>query len=238
MKQILLSVLFTLSGCATLGMRHGLGEDDIKKIKSVAVVSLLDSKMNYVFVGTTVYQNNLKFVEVKKWGLRQQAEQIAVRELKKNPQFTRVAVLDKPNPGPDANAKDGYKTLLAQAKAQGFDTLVLITPTAYDNAPLLPAGYGLEHASRFALKDHTHVYILAMARVHDTNSGERLAWQWSFDTLSGDPNVTSNESVPWKDSPDDMTPPERDLVHKAMVNLLDRQITYSMGALNLSKQRL
>ncbi len=224
----------TISGCAAMGMRAGVSQDDVKKMSNVAVVSILDSKMNYLMNGTTVFQNQSTTFDAAKWELNKLVEQSLLSNLKANAQFKHVGLLKMKFNASDRHNEEDVKNMLKAAKDEGYDTLILLEPSRYDNAPMYGRGYGIFHTSKFALKDSTHVYMLAAIRAYDTSSGKDLGWQWTFDSIMGKPAFISYDPVPWKDKPSDLTPAELAQINKALRSHIEKEVAYAVDAIGFA----
>lgn len=221
-------MLMLLASCAGKGIR----EQDLAQIKKVAVYSFLGDQMNHTFIGTMVFQNKDQKLSVIDWKMDDAAVNVLRKMLKANSAIVSVEVLQGKFNRVQM-APNWQKPFTDQAKAQGFDTLVAVVPASYTNAAAFTAGYGLNRHSAFGVV-HTNAYLLAQVQIFNTTTGELMAWHFTYDELTGKPNIISSASVPWKDNPKDFSLEERNNLQKILKNHIASGITYALHALKLA----
>lgn len=196
-----LSIL--VSGCAGIGIRGGVSGDDLQSIKRVAVYSNLQPTMNHISVGVTKFSDKYQTFDVSNWKINQYAENQLVRQLSENPAFHVGTLKNKPAPGTPWNL-DTVAWLQKEARSEGYDTLVILDPSGYANAPALKPGYGIARISRLRSPIFS-VYLLAIMSVYNTSKSAALGWDWTM-ASTGSSNLS--QVPPWKDNPADFTPDE------------------------------
>jgi hypothetical protein len=224
LKNFALTLSLALSGCVGIGLRGGVGGDDLKNIKRVAVFANLPSTM---MLGA-----EYPTFDVAEWKVNQYVQYFIVTQLEKNPQYDVGTLANAPALENSIN-KDALISLKEEARREGFDTLVILNPSKYDNALSLRPGYGIARASRWS--HHWFVYMLAIVSVYDTSKPTAIGWQWTFDPINGKPNIMSSEELPWREDPKTFTAKEFRQIQSILKRHIEAQITYSLKANNLIK---
>lgn len=225
--RVLLVVLFVfLTGCKAMGIRGGLSTEDRARINNVAVISLMGNTFSLNRVGTTIFESKLKTADVKDWAIDAFIEARLTENLQGK--FKKVKILkDRPT----EMTSESLKSMTDSARALGFDAVVVAMPSSYGNAPAMRPGYGLQRTSSI-YSAHSNVYILGLVRVYSAVDGKVLAWQWTFDSMSGKPNVLADEELPWKDEFSQFNPQEKSNLEKALKAHIAGAMEYSVKALN------
>ncbi|MBY0316961.1 MAG: hypothetical protein K2Q26_15685 [Bdellovibrionales bacterium] len=232
LKKFALYLIFTffISGCSSMGMRGAISGDDRAKINKLAVVSLQGPQFQFVKVGTTTFDNDEQQIDAKDLKIDALVEATVVETLKKNGQFKKVGAISSPSRGSDPAA---VSQLIKDAKAQGYDALMVILPANYSNAPLIKPGYGIYQVSNF-MGESANPYFLAIARVYDTADETVMAWQWTFDSIGGKPNVTSDAKIPTKTDYANYTASEKADIQDKLKAHIKTCLSYTTKALNLN----
>jgi hypothetical protein len=222
---------FSILGCKTITSRGNLDDTEVAAIRKIAVYSLLGNDMNQTYIGTTVFENKDQTIDVTSWNLDALVTSTLRKDLRTNTAFTKVEVLKGPMDRSQIMAKDGRKIMLDQAKAQGFDTLIVLWPNAYANAPGVKAGFGLHRRNALGIK-HTFLYILAGLNVYNVSTGELIAWQF-LDELGNSPELPGLKDPPWKDDPSTYTKEELASMQKTLKEHIVPGLQVTLKSLNL-----
>ena len=224
----------TLSGCVSIGMKS-LDAVDLKKMKSVAVISLIDSPIAYPYIGTTVFQNKEQALDISKWNIKDFIEQSMVKKLRASGYFARVGILSKSIPASNLLGKDGAAIMISAAKAEGYDSVLAIEPMADGTNFPIQTGIRLGVASQFGIK-RSNLSLLASVRIYNTGTQELFAWRRAFDNIGGNPAATSPDSVPWKASAMELTASDLEQIQKVLKAQIERELNYAMEVLGLVKE--
>ncbi|MEO0961597.1 MAG: hypothetical protein AAFY01_04160 [Pseudomonadota bacterium] len=196
-----------LAGCATLD--RTVDSTDAAGISRIGVASALGDEMNHIFIGTIVFENARATRAVPEWEMRLFAEKEMVSMLEASPKVSSAGVVDVT--GLDRSQFwDNQAKLLAAAKEQGFDTVALILPASYSNQPFMEPGYGVFRKLTFGLT-HDCIYQQTIVQVLDVASGERLAWEWGFNSWDGS---CLESAVPFKYDVGSYTPQEMETLNQ------------------------
>ncbi|MBV1885512.1 MAG: hypothetical protein KUG61_00420, partial [Parvibaculaceae bacterium] len=101
---------------------------------------------------------------------------------------------------------DDHDRIVALARAQNFDTLVIIRPVRYDNSPFMEPGYGIFNKSMFGSNSPCGYALFSIAVV-SVKTDDRIGWGWGFDPelsmFSSRPafmGPCSKEAIIWKET--------------------------------------
>lgn len=198
--------------CSCAVMRGPLSESEARAGKNIGVVSLLGDTFHGVHVGTTAFTNTSYEASVAEWKIDASTEQLIVARLTglgsvRARSFAHDPGLRKRFIDSWSFFNNGfdYSEMLKLAQQQGFDTLVLVQPTAYDNAKFHKPGYGFFERT-FLGSSQRCIYSLFTIEVLSVASGGRVGWEWGFPCSSGETELT------WKGSLNEYTPEERALL--------------------------
>jgi len=189
-------VVLLLTACS--GMRGGLVKADLDSSKNIAVVSLLGQSFHGVHVGTTVFGNTAYDAPVPEWNIDRIAEQTIISHLGQTSSRKAMPLQHDPALGSRLEESKSfmqgydYKEVVSLAKSQGADTLILVQPVHYDNAPFHKPGYGFFERTMFG-SSHRCVYSLFIMSAFSTDSGKKIGWEWGFPCQSGETELD------WKD---------------------------------------
>ena len=202
---LLLSVLLLPSCSSFMGT---LSDEEISEGRNVGALSLLGSTFHGIHVGGTVFNNESYEAPVPDWEIDDFAEEFIGSQVAKFAS-ARAAPIKH-----DAGLQNrfvkslnflqefDYEEVLKLARAQGFDTLVLVQPTRYENAPFHEPGYGFYERTRLGGADRC-VYSLFTVEVFSVSRKKRLAGQSSRPCTSGE------TAIPWKAAFSSFTDEER-----------------------------
>ncbi|QHS11195.1 hypothetical protein [Sinimarinibacterium sp. NLF-5-8] len=147
--------------------------------KRVVVVSLLGDVFHGIQIGTTVFGNNSYDVAVPEWNIDGVVEKTIIAQLGRT--SARSVTVLQHDPGLRARMEKtwtaiggyDYKDLLALARQQGADTLILVRPSRYDNAPAHKPGYGFFERNFMGLSRRCF-YSLFITSAFSTASGKEM----------------------------------------------------------------
>lgn len=228
---VVLSVSF-LVGCAATGIKRPVSDQDLAKVKKVAVVSLLGNSFNGIHIGFTVFNNSRYTADVTDWKVDGMVSEQALSMLTTTKRFS-VSSLELGSDvaafytdrKPDSTAVN-YKKLLALAAAGNHDTVVLVRRAQYDNAPFHVGGYGL--FDRSGLYVGRCVYSLFVVEVIDVATEAQLAWEWGYPCLHGDEDV-----IPWKVNFDQYSLEEKRLIRARLEQGIRNSLSRALHKLRL-----
>jgi hypothetical protein len=186
MRTALLIVLtLALAGCATVG---GEKVDQLKPGTAIVPISLMGDTLAMREVGTTIFQNQRRDVDVASWHIDRHTESVAGQLVKGKGKFT-VAQADTEEVrktvklGEDFwsgsnKIKAGGGALAAFAAQSRADYLLLIAPGVMGDPFMATnqtiSGYGVYQRSMVGLKRSMN-FITMRAVLLDGRSGEELA---------------------------------------------------------------
>ena len=191
---ILSAALFT----ACSGLPGRMSDAELKASNNVAVVSLLGDRFYFVRVGTTVFNNvNYEF-HVPDWNIDSMVESVVVERLSEDG-ARKVSTLEH-TPGISSRFRDSwslfnngfsYDEIFSLAKEQGYNALIAVEPTPYDNQPFHVAGYGF-YERNFLGNSSRCIYTLFTINVYSIDDRSTLGWDWGFPCTGGE------TEIPWK----------------------------------------
>ena len=112
----------------------------------------------------------------------------------------------------------------------GYDTIIQIQPTGYDNERFMKPGYGLYKGSMMGL-GHACAYALFNVHVIDAKTKTDLAWQWGFDSFNEGPCAA--DTVAWNDNVNQLTPAELAQIETAIKNKIAKGVVLSLQKFDL-----
>jgi hypothetical protein len=173
----------------------------------VAVVAAMPDRFEGTYIGTTVFNNERYSVDVPGWNLQQVAESAALDRLKEKHKLNAavpaignepLAAASRPQ---DPLGASRIEPLLAAAKSQGFDTLIVILPGESPNAPEFKAGTGYG-VRGFAGMVNACAYTSLYVGVYSTTTGRQLGSHAGY--------ACDRRVPPWKARFDDYTREEKE----------------------------
>lgn len=165
--------------------------------QNIAVVSLFNDTLHKIRVGLTVFDNTFETKDVSAWNVPETSEADMVALLKQKGVAPNVSPLPAAIPRVVADDRGAREQLIAAARDAGFDTLVVVLPTEYDNARFLKPGYGVFASGGLFGSPKACPYGLFIVAVYRTADGDRIDWRWGFSSWGDGPCVGLG-SVPWK----------------------------------------
>lgn len=223
----LLAIIF-LTACSV--MRGGISKTDLESSKKIAVVSLLGQKFHGIHVGTTVFGNTAFDASVQEWNIDGKAEQQIISHLRKTASRSAVALQHDPDLGSRLENMQSfvqgynYQELINLAKHQGADTLILVQPVRYDNAPFHKPGYGFFERT-FLGKSRRCLYSLFIMSAFSIDSGKKIGWEWGFPCESGETELE------WKDSLDKYSEKEMQLLRRKTEESVKQNVMQALTVL-------
>jgi hypothetical protein len=222
--------LLLLVSCANL--KREVSIDDLKQIKKIAVVSSMGDEFTMTFIGSNIFANKTESVKVQDWKIDEHAQNDLIKMLSESKKYEKVAPLAGKFDRLELQSKEKRIPLLVRAKDQGFDAIIILMPTSYDNAKMVRPGYGMQrHHAQESPAEFT--YMLASLNVIKVETGEQIAWQWTFNPWDQKPGIYDSTKVPWKDQFKNFTKSEKALIQKSLKNRIDEGLKYAITALRL-----
>ena len=219
-----------IASCSNL--KREVSVDDLKKIKRIAIVSSMGDEFTMTFIGSNIFANKTESVQIKDWKIDSEAEKTMIKNLLTSKKYEKVELLKGKFSRTELQSKEMRLPLLALAKEQGFDSILILMPTSYDNAKMIRPGYGMQrhHAQE---SPGPFVYMLASLNLFDVETGKQIAWQWSFNPWDQKPGIYDTAKVPWKEQFKNFKKSEKTLIQKSLKNRIDDGLNYSIAALRL-----
>jgi hypothetical protein len=214
------SVIAALLGLAAATAQAGffdkkVNPKDLAGVHRVAVLAHLGDTFHVYWVGLTIFNSRRFDVPVPQWGIDPFVVQIVQGDLTSDGHFTgeplEVSGLDLPalyrKRNAIADSKDVMTALLARAKQQGADALLVVEP--YDwrqTRPFNSPGFGITSRKLYP-KGHPHgcIYTSFMSSLFRIDTGERL--QWIVQPLPCD--ISPRDEFELKEAWDQYTPDEQ-----------------------------
>lgn len=227
--KLILTLLF-IGSCANL--KREVTIDDLKNIKRIAVVSSMGDEFTMTYIGSNIFANKSETVKIKDWKIDEHAQNDLIKMLSDSKKYEQVAPLAGKFDRLELQSKEKRLPLLIRAKDQGFDAIIILMPTSYDNAKMVRPGFGMQrhHAQ---ISPAEFVYMLASLNVIKVETGEQIAWQWTFNPWDQKPGIYDTSKVPWKDQYKNFTKAEKALIQKSLKNRIDEGLKYAISALRL-----
>lgn len=225
---LLLVVSLLLTACS--GMRTGSAKATLDSSNTVAVASLLGQTFHGVHVGTTVFGNTSYEAPVPEWNIDAMTEQKVIAHLAQTASRKAIALqrdselrsrLEKANSfftGTD------YQEVANLAKQQGADTVILIQPVRYDNAPFHKPGYGFFERTFFGASQRC-IYSLFIVSVISTASGKQAGWEWGFPCEFGE------KELEWKEGLDKYSEKELQLLRRKTEEAVEQNVRKALKGL-------
>jgi hypothetical protein len=203
----LLAVLVLMAACTLAPVDRGLCK--FASAKQVAVLSLLGDQFHGVRVGMTVFGNLNYDAEVPEWQIESFSENLVISWLRnKHALKASPLILDKAQrrrflESPGFFSGHNYDEIVAQAKAQGSDAIVLLIPSSLQ---FHKPGYGFfqRGGERRCVYSSFGIEILAVgsgnhlggALKRPCESGERdIPWREKFEEYSQSEKTTLRAKV-------------------------------------------
>lgn len=151
MKKLALLVAGWIVAAPAWAGLLGASEKDLSGLQHTAVVSAMGDTYHMVQAGFTIFQNKVYDYDVGHWRLDDYARDEVLRLMASGGRL-KVASLDTTNLPPSALrdspsdmqvSKDGRQRMIAEARRQGFDSVLLIEPSDWSTTfHAMQAGYG------------------------------------------------------------------------------------------------
>jgi hypothetical protein len=223
-----------VSGCAV-----GLKDRDMASVKKIGVLSSLGDTFHLIHIGTTVFQNTTESPRVPEWQVDKFVAEKTSEMLRAAGFESRAMDAKGLSPG-DAKvtvgffsgpALTGQKRVLQEAREQGFDTLILLTPRASEKFHLFRPGYGFySGASLFSAGKC--VYTAYSVYVYAVESGSQIAWTWGGRADNPcDPG--SDNDLAFKASFADYSSPEKDVLRQRLERRMEASMKLTISGLFL-----
>lgn len=229
-RKTIVALLLTLLLAACSGMRGGLSKTDLESSKKVAVVSLLGQNFHGIHVGTTVFGNTAYDTHVPEWNIDGMAEQTIISHIGRAASLSAIALQHDPDLGSRLESTRSfmqgydYQEVINLAKKQGADTVILVQPIRYDNAPFHKPGYGFFERT-FLGSSRRCVYSLFIMSAFSTESGRKVGWEWGFPCESGEAEME------WKDGFDKYSEKELQLLRRKTEESVKQNVMKALAVL-------
>jgi len=176
--QIAAAVLL-LVGCAQMKQSE---ERRLTTVQRLGIVSLLGDTFHGTHIGITVFENVNFDVAVPAWRIDAHVEDVLARHVRGRhgleaariqlPAELRAKLLEPANPllGRD------FSPLFAEARRQGFSTVLLVRSTAYQNDPLRKPGFGY-FQRRSMVGVHGCAYGLYILGLYNAETADHYGWE-------------------------------------------------------------
>lgn len=209
----LLVVALGAAGSASAGLFGGGAATDaeLDGIQRMAVVSLLGDSFHGVSIGMTVFQNKAYDASVPAWDMNTEVTGEALRTIGLRGRIPAEALklgelsvgsLYKKAKDTDVS-REGVQTLLALAKEQGNEALLLIQQTdGGENSPFHRPGFGLFRRSAFGMTMQC-VYVSFRMVLYRVDTGKVIARAWQ------EPCTTGRDQWVWKSAWDQYSAEEQ-----------------------------
>ena len=189
---IILFLLFLVISLVSCGPKR-IPKENLDKMNRVAVLSLTGDKIEFIQIGTTVFNNVKKYHLVKEWMIDDYIEGLIKNELAKNQQFKVCNVeFDREKMNDtykvatrlhgEHNIKKVKEYLQELASSNKLDTLFLVAyeSTELENPRRIVQGYTLYNRSLFGRKLITQIYLTLVIEVVDLRTTESVVRRYVF----------------------------------------------------------
>ncbi|HET7400994.1 MAG TPA: hypothetical protein VFJ62_04405 [Usitatibacter sp.] len=225
-----------LAGCAALDLKRPVAQDDVGKLKRVAVVSRLGTTFHGVSIGTTAFNNSYFEAKVPDWKVDEFATTATVSLLRENPRLEPAALTVSP-PWPEE--PDGPRffasgeppdTVWEAATRGGFGTLIILQRGVSENNAQFRPGYGLFERSFFG-HGHECVYAGYIVRVYEVASRQSIGWEWGGGHPCG-PRETG-KPPPFREGFEAYSTEEKAVLQRLLQERITASLRYSLETLHL-----
>jgi hypothetical protein len=160
--------------------------------KSILVASTVESSLNLLWIGTTVFNNESGRLAVPDWSLDTLVVGAAIAELIETKRYRSVAIAEKIDP-----TKDGF----VNAQKGKADFLVLLEPGFSEDRIFSTnqtiRGIGVLQRSVLGSQPRTVVHAALKGKIFDLGTGDSLGekstlqFTWIFSPLESGPKLSS-----------------------------------------------
>jgi len=189
---IILFLVFLVISLASCGPKR-IPKENLDSMNRVAVLSLMDDKIQFIQIGTTVFNNVEKYHLVKEWMIDDYIEGLIKHELAKNQQFKisnvefdrekmndTYKVATRLHGDHNISKVKGY--LQELASSNNLDTLFLVAHESneLENPRRIVQGYTLYNRSLFGKKLTTQIYLTLVIEVVDLRTMKSIVRRYMF----------------------------------------------------------
>ena len=183
---VALVVALSIAGCATTGVER---VEQLKPGTRVAALAVLGDTLAIRHVGTTVFQNEKRDVNVPQWQIDRYAETSAARLVGASGRF-KVITADTTDARKRAgrtttgffsgpHLEGGPQSIAGFAKQAGADYVLVIAPSPLGGDPFMGTnqsftGYGIYQRSSFGMRRSLNFLTMRIV-LHDGRTGEEIA---------------------------------------------------------------
>ncbi len=173
-KLLLVTLAFIATACAGITPSNKLSQNDLSNVKKVGVYSGFDNVFHIYLKGAHSYDDVHKEIKMPDWwSLNKQAYKTVKQKLK-NKEVSKIEV---------KTANPTTEQILAQAKAEGLDTAILVIPAYFKEPLVIKEGYGM---ARYT-EEQKQAYLLFKIYAYDVNSGNEISSSTGFERNSETP---------------------------------------------------
>lgn len=189
---LILFLMFLVASLVACGPKR-IPKENLEKMNRVAVLSLMGDRIEFIQIGTTVFNNVKKYHLVKEWMIDDYIEGLIKDELAKNQQFKISNVeFDREKMNDtykvatrlhgDHNIGKVKEYLQELASSNKVDTLFLVAHESMDleNPDRTVQGYTLYNRSLFGKKITTKIYLTLLVEVVDLRTTESVVRRYIF----------------------------------------------------------
>lgn len=211
-----LNALALLALCLVLSAPTQAAKRDLGK---VAIASLLGTTCHFIHIGITVFTNAHYTAEVPDWAIDKDAEDFLTSTLGAADYQTGLldvsAVPASQLYDPKQSPKEKFELLQHLAADQGFDTLIILSPSEWYNDRFIEPGFGIY--SRI----HTGPYASFWLQVRDVKSGKQIWGDFAYPSEAF-PDKKLSWKAQWTDYSDEEQAAIRSGVERHIQNELLR----------------
>ena len=232
MKLLIATLLMVpiLTSCAYV--EGPISKETLGGIERVGVISGLSYEVHHNRIAFFRPFNEFESKNVSHWGIPEYSEALIVNQLKQNPAIKKVAALQGiarvQKDVEDRFALD-MDSVIAAAKDQGFDTVIMVTPAGYPSIRDLKSGYGL-HKDNALDYIPACVYANLYVTITDVASQRTIGQSASFGMVRG---ICADERIVWKEKFASYSETEMKQLETIIKNKLKADITESLQTLGL-----
>jgi len=232
-------IVLLLSGCATMGADKVAVKPQGTKL---VVVSLMGNQMHIQHVGTTVFNNQKRDVDVEPWGIDQHIEDKANTLISASNKFSVVKATSADYRQQFGSLEQNFWTgnrkyshqaeaIKALATASDAELVVMITPAEYGDVFFSTnqqvSGYGIYQRS-FVFTNNAINFMTMAVHVIDAKTGEDVATASSYaSSKRDDKDWIEGESLP-------LTSDNEMLTKAALLELSQDLLVKQLTELNLA----
>lgn len=217
-------VIFVLSACESSNSRRPVSPEELDRPMRVGVISTLGDTVHGAYIGFTIFNNEFFSANVPEWEVDAFTTNTVLKLLEKRSGFEYSAIKR------DALSSKPYSSelereLLAAAKQQAFDRVMVVYGERWDQLPQLTPAYGIFVRNALGLTQGC-IYAIFRIRILDVATGKQVD-----QGLGGDGAVCHSErppKIPFKNQFSHYSPEEKQAMRTALESTLARSLQYTL----------